>query len=149
MRVTRKSDYGLRALFTLAKYYDQMPVSIAQIASDHGIPDPFLEKIMQELREAGLVEAVHGRGGGYILTRPPTEISVKDVVRALEGKIALVVCLDPDLVCQIESGCPTSSFWALINEKFEQSLEALTLADMLEDMKQAAANLQKGGRPWR
>jgi len=149
MKVTRKSDYGLRALFTLAKYYDQMPVSIAQIAAEHKIPDPFLEKIMQELREAGLVEAVHGRGGGYTLTKPPKEISVKDVVRALEGKIALVVCLDPDLVCQIESGCPTSPFWGRINEKFEQSLEALTLADMLEDMKQAAASSQKGGRPWR
>lgn len=147
MRVTRKSDYGLRALFTLAKHYDQTPVSIAQIASEHSIPDPFLEKIMQELREAGLVEAVHGRGGGYTLTNPPTEISVRDVVKALEGEIALVVCLDPDLVCQIESGCPTSSFWAMINQKFEESLEAFTLADMLEGMQQMTANQEKGGRP--
>ena len=132
MKVTRKSDYGLRALYTLAEYYDQAPVSIAQIASKHGIPDQFLEKIMQELREAGLVEAVHGRGGGYTLTKPPTEISVKDVVKALEGKLALVVCLDPDLVCEIEKGCPTSAFWAMINEKFEESLGALALSDILE-----------------
>lgn len=134
MKVTRKSDYGLRALFTLAKHHER-PVSIAQIASEHGIPDQFLEKIMQELREAGLVEAVHGRGGGYTLTKPPAEISARDVVRALEGRIALVMCLDPELICQIESGCPTSPFWAMINEKFEQSLEELTLADMLESMK--------------
>lgn len=145
MKVTRKSDYGLRALYTLARHYER-PVSIAQIASEHGIPDPFLEKIMRELREAQLVEAVHGRGGGYTLTRPPTKISVRDVVRALEGRIALVMCLDPDLVCRIESGCPTSSLWAMINEKFEQSLGVLTLADMLEGMKRAE---EKGGRPWR
>jgi len=131
MRITRKSDYGLRAMFELAKNFNRTSVSIADIAAKHGIPDPFLEKIMQELRESGLVEAIHGRGGGYTLKKSPAEISIRDIVRALEGPVALVTCLDPELRCQIEGGCPTSAIWNLINAKFEESLGSLTLADML------------------
>lgn len=132
MKVTRKSDYGLRALFTLAKSYGEAPVSIGQIAIEHRIPDPFLEKIMQELREAGLIEATHGRGGGYLLKRRPNQISLWEVVEALDGPIALVSCLDPNVKCAIEEGCPTSSVWTLINERFEQCLKELTLDDILK-----------------
>jgi len=132
MKVTRKSDYGLRALFTLAKFHSDQPVSIGQIAAEHRIPDPFLEKIMQELREAGLIEATHGRSGGYLLKRRPSQISVWEVVQALDGPIALVNCLDPSLKCAIEDGCPTSSLWTLINERFEQCLKELTLDDLLK-----------------
>jgi Rrf2 family iron-sulfur cluster assembly transcriptional regulator len=132
MKVTRKSDYGLRALFTLSKYYGAAPVSIGQIAAEHRIPDPFLEKIMQELREAGLIEATHGRGGGYLLKRHPNQISLWEVVEALDGPIALVSCLDPNLKCAIEEGCPTSSVWTIINERFEQCLQELTLSDILK-----------------
>ncbi len=132
MKVTRKSDYGLRALFTLARYFGQEPVSIGQIASEQRIPDPFLEKIMQELREAGLIEATHGRGGGYLLKRRPSLISVWEVVQALDGPIALVHCLDPNLKCAIEDGCPTSSLWTLINERFENSLKELSLEDLFQ-----------------
>lgn len=131
MRITRKSDYGLRAMFELARSYERTPISIADIAARHGIPDPFLEKIMQELRESGLVEAIHGRGGGYTLKKSPAQISIRDIVRALEGPVALVTCLDPELRCQIEGGCPTSLIWNLINAKFEESLNSLTLEDIL------------------
>ena len=87
---------------------------------------------MQELREAGLIEATHGRSGGYLLKRRPNQISVWEVVQALDGPIALVNCLDPNLKCAIEDGCPTSSLWMLINERFEQCLKELTLDDLLK-----------------
>jgi Rrf2 family cysteine metabolism transcriptional repressor len=132
MRITRKSDYGLRAMYELAKSYGRSPVSITEIAAAQNIPDPFLEKIMQELKSAGLIVATHGRGGGYSLDRAPARVSVREVVEALEGKVALVTCLDPSLKCMIEEGCPTSGFWTLINERFEQALGATTLADLLE-----------------
>jgi len=132
MQITRKTDYGLRAISELA-LHDDGAVPIGDIAQRHGIPDSFLEKIMQNLRQAGLVEATHGRSGGYTLSRPPNEISIKDVVHALEGPIALVVCLDPKLKCKIEDGCSTSSTWAAINDRFEASLAELTLDDVLKE----------------
>ena len=130
MQLTRKTDYGLRAISELARRPEEA-TPIANIAQLHGIPDSFLEKIMQELRQAGLVEATHGRSGGYRLARPPQQISLKEVVHALEGPIALVMCLDPNLKCKIELGCPTSNVWSLINARFEESLSTLSLEDML------------------
>lgn len=132
MQITRKTDYGLRAISELAAHPDEA-IAIAQISEKHGIPDSFLEKIMQELRQSGLIEATHGRGGGYRLSRPAADISLKDVVHALEGRVALVVCLDPSLKCKIEEGCTTSNTWAIINEKFEASLAELTLEDVLAE----------------
>jgi Rrf2 family protein len=129
MKVTRKSDYGLRALCTLAQ--QNKPVSIGQLSAEHKIPEPFLEKIMQELREHGLVEATHGRGGGYLLKRRPSRISLCEIVRALDGPIALVTCLDPGLKCAIEANCPTSSIWEVINQKLEEYLASLTLGDVM------------------
>jgi len=131
MRVTRKSDYGLRALCTLARQYNGEPVSIGQLSAEHKIPEPFLEKIMQELREHGLVEATHGRGGGYVLSKRPSQISLREIVQALDGPIALVTCLDPSLKCSIEADCPTSFIWEIINRKLEEYLAALTLSDVL------------------
>lgn len=131
MKITRKSDYGLRALYSLACHYTDAPVSIGHLAAAHGIPEPFLEKIMQELRDKGFVEAAHGRGGGYRLKRRPTQITLREVVRALDGPIALVTCLDPGLKCAIDLKCPTSSIWEVINAKLEEYLASLTLADIL------------------
>jgi Rrf2 family protein len=132
MKVTRKSDYGLRALYTLARHYDNTPVSIGQLASEHRIPEPFLEKIMQELRDKGFVEAAHGRGGGYRLKKRPAQITLREVVRALDGPIALVTCLDPGLKCAIELKCPTSSVWEIINAQLEEYLASLTLEDIIQ-----------------
>ncbi len=140
MRITRKSDYGLRAMCELAKSYGRSPISITEIVAAQGIPDPFLEKIMQELKNAGLIAATHGRSGGYSLERAPDRISVREVIEALEGPVALVTCLDPALRCMIEDGCPTSGFWALINERFEQALGATTLADLLESIRTSHVN---------
>lgn len=136
MKVTRKSDYGLRALCTLARQYNGEPVSIGQLAAEHKIPEPFLEKIMQELREHDLVEAAHGRGGGYLLKKRPSQISLREIVHALDGPIALVTCLDPNLKCSIEDGCPTSSIWEIINQKLDEYLNSLTLSDVI-NMQQA------------
>ena len=131
MKITRKSDYGLRAICELAKNHGKSPMSIAEIAGSQGIPDPFLEKIMQALKAEGLIVSTHGRGGGYALSQEPSEISVKQVIESLEGPVALVHCLDPSLQCMIEDGCSTSGFWALINDRFQQALGGTSLSDLL------------------
>ncbi len=144
MRITRKSDYGLRAMVELARRYEESPVSIGEIAASQSIPDPFLEKIMQELKGAGLIRATHGRGGGYSLCRPPAEISVREVIEALEGPVALVNCLDASLRCEIEQGCPTSAFWAVINERFQRALGETTLDDLLRTTSNSPARDPEG-----
>lgn len=135
-------------MYQLAQNYGRAPVSIGEIAASQGIPDPFLEKIMQELKSAELIVAARGRGGGYSLERPPEKISVREIIEALEGPVTLVTCLDPSLKCLIESGCPTSSFWALINERFEQALGATTLADLVQSMRKPSRpiKISKGRR---
>lgn len=139
MKITRKSDYGLRAMVELGKRHDDGPIPIAEVAAAQRVPDSFTEKIMQELKGAGLIRAVQGRGGGYTLAHDPETISVKAIIEALEGPVALVSCLDPSLECQIEEGCPTSGFWALINERFAEVLGQTQLADLLDEDDDAPA----------
>jgi Rrf2 family protein len=78
-----------------------------------------------------LVEATHGRGGGYVLSKRPSQISLREIVQALDGPIALVTCLDPNLKCSIETNCPTSSIWEVINHKLDEYLNSLTLGDVI------------------
>ncbi|MFQ5795598.1 MAG: RrF2 family transcriptional regulator [Candidatus Bipolaricaulia bacterium] len=134
MILTWKSDYGLRAIYELALHHGKGPISTKYISEQHGMSEPFIEKILQELRKAELVEAKHGRNGGYVLTHAPDEISVLDVVEALESQLALVTCLisDPQVNCKIEAGCPTSIAWQLIDEKFRDALDSINLNQVVE-----------------
>ena len=131
MKITRKSDYGLRAICELAKRHGESPVSISEIANTQGIPDPFLEKIMQALKSEGLIRSTHGRGGGYSLSRAPGELSRKEGIEAREGPIALVHGLDPSGECTIEEGCITSGFWSVINDRFQRALGETSLEDLI------------------
>ena len=85
MKITSRTEYGLRAMVYLAGREERRPVPLAEIAASEAIPGPFLERILARLREAGLVKATRGASGGYALARPPERVAVYDVVTALEG----------------------------------------------------------------
>lgn len=106
MRISNKTDYALRALFALVASPEERPVSAREIADRSKIPRKFLEQIMRELKEQGVVQSVAGKHGGYRLARPAAEISVGEVVRCFDGLHgpAPCVCLD----CGVES-CPHES----------------------------------------
>lgn len=90
--LTRKSKYGLKALLTLARGSGQAPVLVAELAERERIPRKFLEAILLDLKRHGLLESRKGRGGGYLLGRPADQITVGQVIRVLDGPLALVPC---------------------------------------------------------
>jgi Rrf2 family protein len=93
MKLSKKSDYALRALFALVEHAGKGPLSMRVIAEKNDIPRRFLEQIMLELRSAGWVESVAGRDGGFLLAKPPSEISMGEVVRRFDGVLAPIGCV--------------------------------------------------------
>jgi Rrf2 family protein len=91
--LTRKSKYGLKALLALAERGGQDPVPISELADEQEISRKFLEAILLDLKRHGLLQSKKGKGGGYFLSRRATDVSVGDVIRALEGPLALVPCV--------------------------------------------------------
>jgi len=131
MRVSAKVDYALRALLELAAA-PPGPVKGERLATAQEIPPKFLENILTELRRAEIVASQRGVDGGYRLAKPPSEISVADVVRALEGPIASVRGVRPD---EIEYTGPARSLqplWVELRASMREVLEGTTLADLVE-----------------
>ena len=131
MRVSAKVDYALRALLELAAA-PPGPVKGERLATAPEIPPKFLENILTELRRAEIVASQRGVDGGYRLAKPPSEISVADVVRALEGPIASVRGVRPD---EIEYTGPARSLqplWVELRASMREVLEGTTLADLVE-----------------
>jgi Rrf2 family protein len=131
MRVSAKVDYALRALLELAAA-PPGPVKGERLATAQGIPPKFLENILTELRRAEIVASQRGVDGGYRLAKPASEISVADVVRALEGPIASVRGVRPD---EIEYTGPARSLqplWVELRASMREVLEGTTLADLVE-----------------
>lgn len=135
MKLSTKGRYGLRALIDLALYSEEEPVNIQSIAKRQNISESYLEQLVRKLRTAGLVTSVRGAGGGYQLSRPASEISVGDVLRALEGDLAAVVCAGN----QEESGCSgadlcvTRYVWQRINESITQAVDTMWLDQLVEE----------------
>ena len=92
MKLSTKGRYGLRAIVDLARFSESEPVSISSISSREDISEGYLEQLMALLKKAGLVKSIRGAAGGYVLARPAGQISVGDVLRALEGKLEPAEC---------------------------------------------------------
>jgi Rrf2 family transcriptional regulator, cysteine metabolism repressor len=134
-----KAEYGVRVMAHLAKHNGEPPISLATIADSEGLPLAYLEHLVQRLRKAGLVESRRGAHGGYTLAREAGDISMAEVVRALEGEIAPIECIsaDPDggLICVREGEvghepCPTKLLWTRVQGSIVRTLNDMTLADL-------------------
>jgi Rrf2 family protein len=91
--LSRKAKYGLQAVFLLAKDYGKGPVLISELAGRAAIPKKFLESILLELKKYGILDSKKGKGGGYLLGRPPNEITMGKIIRVLDGPLAPVSCV--------------------------------------------------------
>lgn len=134
LHVSQRAHYGLRAMTELAKAYGHGTLSLAQIAEVERMPAGYLEQLAMPLRRAGLIEATRGAHGGYQLARPPAELTVGDVVRALDGPIAPVECLTIEYVpgtCEREVGCLSQPVWRRVKESVEHVLDSMTLAEVM------------------
>ena len=132
MRVSAKADYALRAVVELAVAADG-PVKGERVATAQGIPLKFLENILGELRHAGIVRSQRGAEGGYWLARPADEITVADVIRAVEGPIANVRGVRPEQVEYEGSAAPLREVWIAVRASLRSVLEEVTLADVAGD----------------
>jgi Rrf2 family protein len=133
MRLSARTDYGLRAALDLAARYGTGPVRMHEIASRQGIPPRFLEQLMVTLRRSRLVESRRGVRGGYLLARPPEQITMRDVVEALEGKTALAERREPETPAAPEGAMVRVVRDALAHaeERMFEALGMWSLADLL------------------
>lgn len=131
MRVSAKADYALRAAAELAAAEGEGPVKGEQLATAQGIPPKFLENILLELRHAGLVASQRGADGGYRLARPAGEITMADVIRAVEGPIASVRGGRPEDAAYQGPATALRNVWIELRTAMRGVLEETTLADLV------------------
>ena len=139
MRLSTKGHYGLKAMFDLAMHYGSEPIPLKVIAERQGISEHYLEQLIAVLRKIGLVKSIRGAQGGYILAKPPSQIKVGDVVRALEGPIAPLECVSEfePTACEKENYCISRDIWARVRDSIAEVLDSITLEDMCRDAAKA------------
>jgi Rrf2 family iron-sulfur cluster assembly transcriptional regulator len=129
MKISKKAYYGLRAAASLAS--SGQAVSAHDLAEAEHIPEDFLEKILQKLRQAGIIESKKGVDGGYALARPAGAISTWDILEALDGPIrSFAPPLKNTLPCSIVSHCQTNEVWRTLEKKIEKTLSEMTLDNL-------------------
>lgn len=133
MKLSTKGKYGVRALFEIARNYGNGPLSIKEIAGRQKISLSYLEQILHRLGKAGIIESVRGPHGGYVLARRPAEVTIGDVVRSLEGPIALSHCLEPGFTdgCYQADDCVARMVWTRVGEKIEEALDSISFEHLL------------------
>ncbi|MCI9423703.1 Rrf2 family transcriptional regulator [Lachnospiraceae bacterium WCA-9-b2] len=133
MKLSTKGRYGLRAMIDLARYSEDEPVSISSIAARQDISERYLEQLVGLLKKAGLVRSIRGATGGYVLARNVREISVGDVLRALEGSLEPVKCAAfySEEGCMAAEGCVTKYVWQKINESINETVDHMMLDELV------------------
>lgn len=136
LKVSSRGEYGARLMVELGSRYGQGPVSLADVSEAAGLPLDYLEHLVTPLRQGGLVTSTRGVKGGYALARPPRDIVMGDVIRALEGPLAPQICAvecdrEPEQFCERESFCTTKNLWLRVRDSVASALDSTTLADLL------------------
>ena len=132
LRFTKRADYGLMAIHYIAIHDDLGAVSVKRIAEEFAIPQELLAKILQRLAKQGLIVSQNGPKGGYVLARRATEISVGEVVRALEGPISIVSCIE-DSDCPQMERCSLRRPITKLQAAITQMLDTMSLAELTSD----------------
>jgi Rrf2 family protein len=130
--LTRKSKYGLKALLVLAREYEHGPVLASELAEREGIPEKFLQGILLELKRRGIVRSKRGHGGGYQLARDPASVNFGEVIRVLEGPLALTPCVSQTAYhrcdeCPDERTCGVRLVMKVVRDETARILEGSTL----------------------
>jgi Rrf2 family transcriptional regulator, cysteine metabolism repressor len=140
MMFSTKTEYGVRVMVELARRDGDGPVSLTDIAATDGLPLAYLEHLVARLRKSRLVESRRGARGGYLLARPASDISMAEVVEALEGSIAPIECIsqaaDGGVVCSRETDadhvCPTKLLWTRVQGAIVGTLQDTRLSDLVQ-----------------
>jgi Rrf2 family iron-sulfur cluster assembly transcriptional regulator len=127
MKVSTRGDYAARALLSLALHGEERPTSVKEIAERTGLPQPYLEQILLAVKGAGLVRSKRGVGGGYVLARPPVEITLAEIVAAVEGPAPTLV----DVHDHCEGHCVLQEIWVELDDETRTVLGRYTLKDLV------------------
>ena len=140
MRLSTKSRYGLRAMFDMAYHSGTLPAQIKNISRRQNISPRYLEQIFQDLKKGGLLKSRRGPQGGYFLARKPHEITVKEILDAAEGEMALVDCSRSGKgckkTCDLDNQCVTQKVWDEASKRLNEYLGSITLKDLCEQGKE-------------
>ncbi|MGC1401855.1 MAG: Rrf2 family transcriptional regulator [Thermodesulfobacteriota bacterium] len=138
MKLSTKIRYGVRSLCDMVTNVTDSPAQIKDISKRQSISARYIEQIFQKLKKAGLIKSVRGRSGGYLLTQKPNEISVGDVIRAIEGKdIQLVACLNKNKgeikACERLGNCAASQVWEEASKRLTDYFDSVTIKQICEE----------------
>jgi len=142
MKLSARTHYGTRAMLELALHYGKGHVLVKDIAKSQEISTRYLEHLIVFLQTVGLVKTIRGKKGGCILTKPPSEIKLSEIVESLEGSIALVDCMVDGKLCSREKLCVSRDIWIKIKEAIMSVLNSITLEDMVKWQKEKLKNAQ-------
>ncbi len=130
MRLTSKGRYAVAAMVDLSKFQKDGPVTLAAISERQYISLSYLEQLFRRLRENGLVRSIRGPGGGYFMTRPASQISVADVIRAVNEEIQATRCSSFEVGCHHGKRCDTHILWTSLSDHIYRFLDVVTLQDV-------------------
>jgi Rrf2 family protein len=149
MKISSKGDYALRAILTLAlRNGEKKPVRLPEIAEQNHIPIKFLEQIMIQLKGAGFVSSRRGRHGGYLLAKPPGDITLGEVIRLIDGSIAPVGCVSgcDYISCALESDCVLRNVFSDIRERIGEIVDRTTFGSLCDKVNGNRLNGPVGGK---
>jgi Rrf2 family transcriptional regulator, cysteine metabolism repressor len=127
LKLSTKGRYGIRAMIELADAYGEGPVMMSAISEKQEISRKYLHALLTSLKEAGLVRSVRGAKGGYLLMREPDEILLTEIFEALEGRVAVIDCLDASRRCDRSEHCLSRNVWSDLNDAIVSVLNGYTL----------------------
>lgn len=144
IKLSKMTDYGVVIMSVMARVPER--IMTAPDASLYtGLPVPTAAKILRRLAKSPFLQSQRGAHGGYRLTLTPKEISIADIIRALEGPVAVASCVDKELPdCTVENQCPMRGGWEKVNRALNAALEEVTLADMCQDTEQPQVSRRPG-----
>ncbi|MFW5836969.1 MAG: RrF2 family transcriptional regulator [Desulfovibrionaceae bacterium] len=132
MKLTTRSRYGARMVLDIAIHGAQGPVRIPDIAARQGLSVKYLEKLIRELKTAGCIKSRRGPKGGHMLAKPAEEITLGEIVRALEGDLHLIECGKDGVTCPRAEHCQTRTVWLEAGQALFDKLDSLSLADLMQ-----------------
>jgi Rrf2 family protein len=139
LKISTRGEYGIRAILDIALHSDEGPVTLKSISGRQDISEPYLEQLIGGLRKAGLVVSTRGSQGGYVLAREPSQITIGDLIRVLEGPIAPVDCVNEQMgdsgCCSNVNRCATRVLWRKLRDSMTEVLDSTTLADLIDTSK--------------
>jgi len=144
MKLSTKARYGMRAMVDLALHYHKGPVLLKDIAKRQEVSMKYLDHIISTLKVNGLIESAKTRHSGYVLSRPPSQMKAYEIVKAVEGSLAPVDCVDDPKICHRADFCSTINLWKKLEESMRDVLEMVTLEDLVEEQKEIREQQAKG-----